>query len=65
MTYFTAYLVGSDGWWEEDEGPAETADTAVFGWLNFEAGDTITSGAAAGAWGPNNEPMLYNMVVNN
>lgn len=65
MTYFTAYLVGSDGWFEYDDGPAEIPDTAIFGWLNFSSADTITSGVAAGAWGPNNQPVLFNTVVNN
>ena len=66
MTYFTAHLVGSDGWFEYDDGPAETAETAIFGWLNFDAADVIVPpSTAASAWGPYNQPMVYNVVVNN
>ena len=65
MTDFTAYLVGSDGWFEYDAGPAEHAETAVFGWLNFDAADEIVPPSAAGAYKSDNQAMLFNVVVNN
>ena len=65
MTDFSAYLVGSDGWFEYDDGPAENPDTASFGWLNFDAADTISSGVAVGEYKSDNQAMLFNVVVNN
>ena len=62
MTDFTAYSIGTDGWWEYDDSPSEIPDIATFGWLNFGAADEIVppSTAAGGRWG--NEPMILNVV---
>ena len=60
MKEFTAYSIGSDGWFEYDDGPPESLDTAVFGWLNFEAADTI--GVAAERQKGWNETLIFHIV---
>ena len=61
MTEFTAYLVGSDGWFEYDDGPAENAETAVFGWLNFAPTDEI-EGITVGGGGGGLEPFMFHVT---
>ena len=61
MTEFTAYSVGSDGWFEYDDAPPETPDIAVFGWLNFDDTDTFVVAPGGGARG-GIEPFLFHVV---
>ena len=54
--------MGSDGWFEYDDAPPETPDIAVFGWLNFDPGDTIATGVAAGVGGGGLEPFMFHVT---
>ena len=62
MTDRDVMLIWTDGWYESDATLPENADTAVFGWYNYDAADTFVSAPAAGAWRQQNEPMTLNVV---
>jgi len=48
VTDFNTFAVATDGWYEGAESPIEYADTAVFGWLNYEATDEIVPPTVGG-----------------
>ena len=59
MTDRDLMLLWTDGWFESDATLPENADTAVFGWYNYEATDTIAPvGPAAAERIHGNEPMI-------
>ena len=62
MTDRDVMLIYTDGWFESDATLPENADTAIFGWYNYDAGDTIAAPVAPSGWRQQNEPITLNVV---